>query len=320
MNFSEKLFELRKKSGLSQEELADKINVSRQTVSKWEMNQSSPEMEKLIALSQIFNTSIDDLVGNERLDDNKEVNENHAENMHPKARMRYFVLKLLSIILIIYFCISLFKFILLTRQYLIANSFDEPNYSMTQTIITHDDTLPENPSYLTVSVEKIGNRYLETQYPSQVATGNPTVITYIDTDKKESYVLSLDKETNKYHKFDGFTFTTDEEKENHYKYYGSSEPLKSLSTLDLKLRIGYSLNPLVFVNPFTKTTIVISPFTGTSKYEYNRDYLMSRITIKLWGSNKNSEWTISYNYVLDHYEGKTIENPVESSKYELIQN
>ena len=71
MNFSEKLFELRKKSGLSQEELADKINVSRQTISKWEMNQSSPEMDKLVNLSEIFNISIDELVGNERLNESK---------------------------------------------------------------------------------------------------------------------------------------------------------------------------------------------------------------------------------------------------------
>ena len=45
MKFHEKLFELRKKEGLSQEELADKVNVSRQTVSKWEMGQSTPEMD-----------------------------------------------------------------------------------------------------------------------------------------------------------------------------------------------------------------------------------------------------------------------------------
>jgi len=54
INFSEKLFELRKVKGLSQEELAEKVDVSRQTVSKWEMGQSTPEMEKLIALSELF--------------------------------------------------------------------------------------------------------------------------------------------------------------------------------------------------------------------------------------------------------------------------
>ena len=52
---SEKIRELRKKAGLSQEELAEKIDVSRQSVSKWESAQTVPEMGKLIKLSEIFN-------------------------------------------------------------------------------------------------------------------------------------------------------------------------------------------------------------------------------------------------------------------------
>ena len=69
MNFSEKLYELRKKEGLSQEELAEKVNVSRQTISKWEMGQSSPEMEKLVNLSKIFDISLDELVGNDDINE-----------------------------------------------------------------------------------------------------------------------------------------------------------------------------------------------------------------------------------------------------------
>lgn len=62
MEFNNKLYELRKKKGLSQEELAGKLNVSRQTVSKWELGDSTPDMEKLIALSDLFEISIDELV------------------------------------------------------------------------------------------------------------------------------------------------------------------------------------------------------------------------------------------------------------------
>ena len=169
MNFSEKLFELRKKSGLSQEELADKINVSRQTISKWEMNQSSPEMDKLMALSEIFNISIDELVGNKRLEEIKDEEESkdHIENLHPGARRRYAILKLLFYILIIYLSISLFKFILLARHKVIVNSFNEENFRIAQTIVTHDDTLPENPSYLTVIREKVGNKFIMYQYNSK---------------------------------------------------------------------------------------------------------------------------------------------------------
>lgn len=65
MTFNEKLMELRKANGWSQEELGDKLNVSRQTISKWELGSTTPEMEKLIELSRIFGMSIDELVGNE---------------------------------------------------------------------------------------------------------------------------------------------------------------------------------------------------------------------------------------------------------------
>jgi len=54
MELSEKLYSLRKKSGLSQEQLAEQLGVSRQAISKWESGQSVPESEKLIAISNFF--------------------------------------------------------------------------------------------------------------------------------------------------------------------------------------------------------------------------------------------------------------------------
>lgn len=65
MKFGEKLQNLRKASSLSQEQLADKLNVSRQAVSKWESNASYPEMDKLIAMCKLFKCSMDDLVNDE---------------------------------------------------------------------------------------------------------------------------------------------------------------------------------------------------------------------------------------------------------------
>ena len=62
MEFHEKLYTLRKQKGLSQEELAYRLNVSRQTISKWEMGDSTPDMEKLMAISRFFGVSLDELV------------------------------------------------------------------------------------------------------------------------------------------------------------------------------------------------------------------------------------------------------------------
>ena len=62
MEFSNRLYQLRKQNGFSQEELAGRLNVSRQTVSKWEVGDSTPDMEKLSAMSDLFDVSLDYLV------------------------------------------------------------------------------------------------------------------------------------------------------------------------------------------------------------------------------------------------------------------
>ena len=62
MNFSEKLAALRRREGLSQEQLADRLGVTRQSVSKWESGAAAPELPKLVALSELFHVSVDYLV------------------------------------------------------------------------------------------------------------------------------------------------------------------------------------------------------------------------------------------------------------------
>lgn len=63
MTFSERLMQLRKQRGWSQEQLGERLHVTRQTVSKWETGATTPEMNKLIELSELFDLSIDALVG-----------------------------------------------------------------------------------------------------------------------------------------------------------------------------------------------------------------------------------------------------------------
>lgn len=66
MTLGEKIRTLRKKAGLSQEALAEKLGVSRQAVSKWENDNGMPETEKLITMAKLFDTSLDDLIGEEK--------------------------------------------------------------------------------------------------------------------------------------------------------------------------------------------------------------------------------------------------------------
>ena len=68
MKFGDKLIELRKKNGYSQEELAEKLGVSRQSVSKWESNNTYPETDKIIQIANLFDCSMDDLI-NDKITD-----------------------------------------------------------------------------------------------------------------------------------------------------------------------------------------------------------------------------------------------------------
>lgn len=65
---SEKLYQLRKNSGLSQEQLAEQLNVSRQAISKWESGTAVPESEKLITISNYFGVSVDFLLKDDEED------------------------------------------------------------------------------------------------------------------------------------------------------------------------------------------------------------------------------------------------------------
>ena len=65
MEIGNKILELRKKENLSQEQLAEKMNVTRQTISKWELNETTPDIKQAKKLSKIFKISLDELTDND---------------------------------------------------------------------------------------------------------------------------------------------------------------------------------------------------------------------------------------------------------------
>ena len=75
-----RLYELRKQQGLSQEELAEKLGVSRQAVSKWERSEASPDTDNLIALAKIYGMSLDELVFGEKKTADTQEEPSTAEN------------------------------------------------------------------------------------------------------------------------------------------------------------------------------------------------------------------------------------------------
>ena len=314
MNFSEKLFELRKKEDLSQEELAEKVGVSRQTISKWEMGQSSPEMEKLITLSKIFNLSMDELVGNDVFEEKEN---KLQEDIKPKKK--HIFLKVIMVIFIIYFIICVLKFILLTRQVLITNSINEDNYLIHKLIVNTDDAFPDKTLYINMFIEKNDNRYIMKIYNTIDGLGNPANITYMELDNKKAYQLDFNGKTNKYvvsNIVEGFS---EEKKEDFFRFYNSSDALKESSQMNFIIgeRLLNSIDPFFFINPFNKTITKIVPFKTIVEYDYNEDSLISRIFMKDLLTDKKSEWSISYDYVPEHFENKKIENPLTSGEYEI---
>ena len=72
MTLGERLTELRKKANLSQEDIAEKIGVSRQTVSKWELDQSLPDFDKILPLCKLYNITSDELLTGRKTDSNND--------------------------------------------------------------------------------------------------------------------------------------------------------------------------------------------------------------------------------------------------------
>ncbi len=104
MKFNERLMALRKKRGLSQEELGFELGVSRQTVSKWESGQSYPDFQRLVLLADYFDISLDELVRGLDVGDVRALNESekqlssiYADVEGGKAVMRKYIRVLLGI-------------------------------------------------------------------------------------------------------------------------------------------------------------------------------------------------------------------------------
>ena len=110
MEIGNKIQELRKKKGISQEELAEKIGVARQTISKWELGETSPDLKQAKELSKIFKISLDELTNN----DIKEVLIEKTSNTEQLAGLilkliKFFVLFVIVVFILLIIASIIFK-------------------------------------------------------------------------------------------------------------------------------------------------------------------------------------------------------------------
>lgn len=82
MNLGEKIKERRKQTGLSQEQLAERLNVSRQAITKWETNKGIPDIANLIAISDEFELSLDELIKDDVAVTKKIITDSSAKKWH----------------------------------------------------------------------------------------------------------------------------------------------------------------------------------------------------------------------------------------------
>ncbi len=133
MNIGNTISELRKKNNMTQEELAEKLNVARQTISKWECNETSPSLEDASKLAKIFKVSLDELTGN------KNVLEEKVSNVERLAGIIIKILKIIGVLIIIYFIflvVGIFAFTAFSR----GKTSEEVTGSITCTLNNETET------------------------------------------------------------------------------------------------------------------------------------------------------------------------------------
>lgn len=119
MNLGKKIAELRKRNNLSQEELAEKVGVARQTISKWEIGDTTPDINQVKIISKIFNISIDELVDN----DINNVIVEKVSNTEKLAGITIKILKVFGIMLIVFITL-IFLFVIIFMVDMPRNDYD----------------------------------------------------------------------------------------------------------------------------------------------------------------------------------------------------
>ena len=174
MEIGKKIMDLRKKNGLSQEELAEKVEVARQTISKWELGETSPDLKQSKELSKIFKVSLDELTDN----DIKDILVAKTSNTEKLAGL---ILKLLKFAIIFIVVLP----ILLIGLRIVFKNIYEHNAGRLMEINIKCSLHDESYSY--------GFVYYENNGQIKEAGGDGYLINITDADRYEDAYQALDK-------------------------------------------------------------------------------------------------------------------------------
>ena len=144
MELGKQIYELRKKASLSQEQLAEKVGVSRQTISKWELGETAPDIKQAQILSQIFNISLDELAGN----DTKGVIYEKVSNTERLAGIVIRILKALGIFFTAFVIVSVIIFVISIIAF--SNLREEVSFENNVEKVTFTETVGEETYIITI--------------------------------------------------------------------------------------------------------------------------------------------------------------------------
>lgn len=320
MIFKEKLLELRKQKGWSQEELGNNLDVSRQTISKWESGQSTPEMEKLVKISEIFEISLDELIIGIKNEVKDLVEENKRSDKPKKSKIKIVFMILLILVLLSFFGVityrvGCFKKILDVAGVL-TNFYSEDNYRITESLmITKNGVQNAEEGY-----EK--EYYsLNSQKMMQDARIFPTKKVYLSDD---GGILEFNLKTNEYKKFNIDEYNNEEYdrliRRNYHIYKLIVDNINMYTFKDrLKLALDFSYK----LNTSTSSNVIIldTPLINNVRYSLNLNKETNEFTLYEYRFDEKNK--SNYNlYVYEIRYGIVSEEIIEKpdiSEYTVVE-
>ena len=319
MIFKEKLLELRKQKGWSQEELGNNLDVSRQTISKWESGQSTPEMEKLVKISEIFEISLDELI----IGIKNEVKDSVEENKDDKPKkskikivfMILLILVLLSFFGVITYRVSYFKKIIDIVEEL-THFHSEDNYRITESLmITKNGVQNAEEGY-----EK--EYYsLNSQKMMQDARIFPTKKVYLSDD---GGILEFNLKTNEYKKFNIDEYNNEEYdrliRRNYHIYKLIVDNINMYTFKDrLKLALDFSYK----LNTRASSNVIIldTPLINNVRYSLNLNKETNEFTLYEYRFDENNKSNYNLYLYEIHYgivSKENMERP-DISEYTVVE-
>lgn len=180
MKFNDNLVNLRKKKGWSQEELADKLDMSRQAVSKWEVGTSKPDIDNAIKISKLFGVSIDELVNNDIV--KTEAISINVKKKSKKQKLMVWLRRTLIVLAVIYVVNVIYNFAVLFTITQAELKYKElNNYHYIITTYDNEGLKEKEECWFKDGVSKTSNIVYTNGEPQET-------ITYFDFNNNKGYV------------------------------------------------------------------------------------------------------------------------------------